>query len=138
MKCLTVSQPWASLIAGGDKYIENRSWSSNYRGPLAIHAGLGSQYLSKDELAKYRTGEIIAVGELADCVALVYVRSLALNFGDSCRVGETGRTAGEIVADRYCEGPWLWILKDVRAVEPVKIKGKQGLWNFDGEVKYIQ
>ena len=40
MKALTIRQPWASLIAAGVKTIETRSWSTRYRGPLAIHAGL--------------------------------------------------------------------------------------------------
>jgi len=39
MKALTIRQPWASLIAAGVKTIETRSWSTSYRGPLAIHAG---------------------------------------------------------------------------------------------------
>lgn len=38
MKTLTIRQPWASLIAAGVKTIETRSWSTRYRGPLAIHA----------------------------------------------------------------------------------------------------
>lgn len=38
MKALTIRQPWASLIALGVKTIETRSWSTSYRGPLAIHA----------------------------------------------------------------------------------------------------
>jgi hypothetical protein len=38
MKALTLWQPWASLIALGAKTIETRSWSTKYRGPLAIHA----------------------------------------------------------------------------------------------------
>lgn len=40
MKALTIRQPWASLIAAGVKTIETRSWSTKYRGRLAIHAGL--------------------------------------------------------------------------------------------------
>lgn len=39
MKVLTVRQPWASLISLGVKRIETRSWSTSFRGPLAIHAG---------------------------------------------------------------------------------------------------
>ncbi|MFA5169832.1 MAG: ASCH domain-containing protein [Candidatus Paceibacterota bacterium] len=38
MKAITVIQPWTSLIALGEKKIETRSWKTNYRGPLAIHA----------------------------------------------------------------------------------------------------
>jgi hypothetical protein len=36
---LTVRQPWASLIVDGIKDVENRSWSTDYRGRLWIHAG---------------------------------------------------------------------------------------------------
>lgn len=39
MRAITLWQPWASLIAIGAKTIETRSWSTAYRGPLAIHAG---------------------------------------------------------------------------------------------------
>jgi activating signal cointegrator 1 len=38
MKAITITQPWATLVAIGAKRIETRSWSTNYRGPLAIHA----------------------------------------------------------------------------------------------------
>ena len=38
-RVLTVRQPWASLIALGVKTIETRSWRTDYRGPLVIHAG---------------------------------------------------------------------------------------------------
>lgn len=38
MKALTLTQPWATLVATGAKLIETRSWYTAYRGPLAIHA----------------------------------------------------------------------------------------------------
>lgn len=38
MRAITVHQPWASLVAANVKTIETRSWSTKYRGPLAIHA----------------------------------------------------------------------------------------------------
>lgn len=37
-KGLSIIQPWASAIAFAGKDIENRSWRTHYRGPLAIHA----------------------------------------------------------------------------------------------------
>ena len=43
MKCLTIKQPWAWLIFNdsgvnkGLKNIENRTWHTNIRGPVAIH-----------------------------------------------------------------------------------------------------
>lgn len=37
-RILSVRQPWAFAIARGWKPIENRSWPTDYRGPLLIHA----------------------------------------------------------------------------------------------------
>jgi hypothetical protein len=38
MKVLSIRQPWAWLIITGHKDVENRSWTTTYRGPLLIHA----------------------------------------------------------------------------------------------------
>src|SRR4051812_42520238 len=41
VKVLSLTQPWASLVAIGAKQIETRSWRTHYRGPLLIHASAG-------------------------------------------------------------------------------------------------
>lgn len=43
MKCLSVRQPWASLLLRDHdrKNVENRVWSSGFRGELLIHAAKG-------------------------------------------------------------------------------------------------
>jgi activating signal cointegrator 1 len=41
MKAITLTQPWATLVAIGAKRIETRSWSTSYRGKIAIHAAKG-------------------------------------------------------------------------------------------------
>jgi hypothetical protein len=41
MRAITLTQPYATLVALGAKHIETRSWATSYRGPLAIHAGKG-------------------------------------------------------------------------------------------------
>jgi len=38
MKCLSLWQPWASLLVTGHKCVETRSWPISHRGPLLIHA----------------------------------------------------------------------------------------------------
>ncbi len=38
MKALSIKEPFATLIANGDKTIETRSRKTNYRGELFIHA----------------------------------------------------------------------------------------------------
>jgi len=45
MKALTVQQPWATLEAIKAKKIETRSWKTDYRGPLAIHASKDNKYI---------------------------------------------------------------------------------------------
>ena len=44
MRVITVRQPWAWAIIHGDKHVENRvrNVAGDYRGPLAIHAGLAA------------------------------------------------------------------------------------------------
>lgn len=48
-RCLSVRNPWASLIVLGLKGIENRTWTTNYRGRIAIHASS-----KPSEIAAYR------------------------------------------------------------------------------------
>lgn len=38
IRTLSIRQPWAWLITSGHKKIENRTWSTTYRGPVLIHA----------------------------------------------------------------------------------------------------
>lgn len=67
MRGLTLHQPWASLVGLGVKTIETRSWSTAYRGPLAIHAGarpIGTGGLSLGPWTNV-TGEPIADGKQA-------------------------------------------------------------------------
>jgi hypothetical protein len=39
MKAISICQPWAWLIVQGYKDVENRTWSTKYRGPILIRAG---------------------------------------------------------------------------------------------------
>jgi hypothetical protein len=38
VKCLSLWQPWATLLVTGHKRIETRGWPMRHRGPLLIHA----------------------------------------------------------------------------------------------------
>lgn len=40
MACLTMHQPWASLLVYGIKRAEGRGWNTDFRGRLWIHAGI--------------------------------------------------------------------------------------------------
>ena len=62
MKIISIKQPWASLIiAGGtnirtgaidQKNIENRTWSTSYRGPVLVHASLRADTITADEVKR--------------------------------------------------------------------------------------
>lgn len=52
MKTISLWQPWASAIAYGAKRVETRSWKTDYRGPLAIHAAKRFVF---QEIALYRS-----------------------------------------------------------------------------------
>jgi len=39
VQALSIRMPWAYLIATGVKDVENRTWKTNYRGRVFIHAG---------------------------------------------------------------------------------------------------
>ena len=48
MKALSIKQPWAWLICAGYKDIENRDWSTKFRGRIYVHAGLSESEMTKD------------------------------------------------------------------------------------------
>jgi activating signal cointegrator 1 len=71
MKALTLTQPWATLVAIGAKRIETRSWSVKYRGPLAIHAAKGFPTWAMNTcLYDPFIGALRAAGLFPDCFPL--------------------------------------------------------------------
>lgn len=120
MKALTICQPYAELIARGEKLIENRAWSTPYRGLLAIHAGKSREWLDHDDLTEYPDmvfGAVIAIATLADCI---HLRGVPNELPEAW-----------VYDPRYADhanGPWCWVLADVRRIRPMPCNGSQGLW----------
>lgn len=54
MKAITLTQPWASLVACGAKKIETRSWRTHHRGWIAIHAAKGWTGEDREFAASHR------------------------------------------------------------------------------------
>ena len=78
MKALSIKQPWAWAILCAGKDIENRSWYTNFRGRVLIHAGKvidksGIQWLREKYGIKspdiLLTGGIVGSVEIVDCVS---------------------------------------------------------------------
>jgi len=82
---LSLKQPWATLLAHGQKTIEIRRWPTNRRGRILIHAARISDprpeawALVSDKLRQHaqQVGGIIGVGELNDCVVYRTLESFA-------------------------------------------------------------
>ena len=115
MKALTICQPYADMILKGEKPIENRTWPTPYRGPLAIHAGKSRAWLENDDEAKrpiMAFGAVVATVRLVDCVRVEQLPD-------------------ELATNVHANGPWCWILEDVTpVVPPVPARGAQGLWEW--------
>ena len=72
MKALTIKEPWATLIIEGYKEYEFRSWKTNYRGKVLIHAGKSIDKKGKERFKDYNLnyscGEIIGEAYITDCI----------------------------------------------------------------------
>lgn len=122
MKALTICQPYAELIARGDKLIENRTWPTGYRGPLAIHAGKSREWLGDDdeEAALYGVdvrsipfGAVVALGRLSGCYRL-------------------DELPDYLKDHEHANGPFCFHITDVvRLSTPAPARGAQGLWTPD-------
>ena len=120
MKALTIFQPYAHLIATGEKRVENRTWPTHYRGPLLIHAGKSRYWLTDNDPVGMVFGAVVARATLADC----------LHIGTIER-GDHDSKYPWLRDHEHTIGPWCWILADVSALaEPVPARGAQGLWDM--------
>lgn len=138
MKCISLWQPWASLIAVGAKKIETRSWTTSYRGVLAIHAAKVFNRESRDfwmtsRFVRARVEQFNALSPDVPLGAFVAVCRLA----DVKTAFQLSGTLGaeEEALGNYGIGRYGWILEDVQPLSPpVPAKGAQGLWSIMPEL----
>lgn len=128
MKALTICQPYAELIARGEKRVENREWPTRYRGPLLIHAGKSRTWLdgeTDDELAeefgrRIEFGAIVAKSMLVACLHI-----------NDIEAGKYRTTYPWIEGDPHANGTWCWVLEEIeRLPQAIPWKGAQGLWDY--------
>ncbi|MCG2812996.1 MAG: ASCH domain-containing protein [Candidatus Aminicenantes bacterium] len=104
MKALSIKQPWANMIAAGEKTIETRTWCTDYRGLLLIV----SSKAPRIEPAGYA----LAIGKLIDCRPMTKDDE-----EEACCV---------VYPNAYA-----WVLTNIKRIEPFPVKGKLGLYNVD-------
>jgi len=141
MKALTLIQPWATLIAIGAKKIETRSWYTDYRGPLAIHAGKNKEFLylcGMDPFNLVGHSASLPMGAMVATCELVHVKRInAMTSFVACKeywwnkkgwmLDRNERAFGD-----FTEGRYMWLLTNIKMLpEPIPAKGAQGLWNWE-------
>lgn len=128
MKALSLTQPWATLVAIGGKRFETRSWSTKYRGPLAIHAAKGFPAWAKEccEEEFYKPaldGLALPLGMVVATCRLVNVHHVE---DVRCQLSKR-----EIAFGNYDDGRFAWELSGVRMLAiPLPAKGSLGLWSW--------
>ncbi len=128
MKVLSIKEPYATLIKDNIKHIETRSWKTNYRGELYIHASLAKSkkeillnpkinHVYKDSDLNY--GYVICSCKLVDCVYMNddFIKKI--------------RNTPEYDMGIYQVGRYAWILEDIKPIEKIKAKGKLNIWELN-------
>lgn len=126
---ISIRQPWAWAIIHAGKDVENRRWSTSFRGPVCIHA---SQGMTKREYGEFEgmfaldwkipevpepedlpRGGIVGVAEITGCVN---------------RSGSP-----------WFSGPWGFTIANAKPVEFIPCKGALGFFGWrDGVEKETQ
>ena len=137
MRAISLHQPWATLVAIRAKQFETRSWGTDYRGPIAIHASrhfpnklqrlcclppfgtsLHKHGIRWTDLPR---GAIVAIATIAACQQI--------------------KSAGDAPSMRLPEfhfgdwriGRYAWHLENVIPLRiPLTTPGHQRWWNVEG------
>jgi hypothetical protein len=127
MKALSFRQPWAELIVQGRKTMDLRTYRTNHRGPLAIHA---SKKVERDACREHGlnpddldTGGVVGVVELVDVIPLT-------KFDYEAHRDE------HLVGRNFREPMFGWVLvKPQRLPRMVPARGRMSLFNVDLEIE---
>ncbi|OAI46870.1 hypothetical protein AYO44_10465 [Planctomycetaceae bacterium SCGC AG-212-F19] len=136
MKCLSLIQPWASLIVLGAKQYETRRWHTTYRGRIAIHASRKfpetARHLCRVEpfraalklaglkhSADLPCGVILGSVELMNCLPAADVRMTL------------SEDAPELAFADFADDPWAWwLVRPILLAKPIPLAGRLGLFDI--------
>lgn len=138
MKVLSIKEPYATLIKEKKKFIETRSWKTNYRGELYIHASItqnlkkwkeNEEFISLVKDIPLNFGNIICKCNLVDCIYMTkeYIQNIKNN------------NYQEYICGIYEEGRYAWVLEDIVPLkETIKAKGQLNIWNYYNEFEVME
>ena len=127
MKTLTIKQPYASLIKENIKEYEFRTWKTNYRGEILIHAGksIDKKALNKfhNYNIEYPCGCIIAKATITDCIKVT----------DEFRkiLKQINPIVYENIINSKDWSGYAFKLENIVPIESIEAKGKLSFWEYD-------
>lgn len=140
-RALSLWQPHATAIALGLKTFETRSWPTNYRGPLVVHAAKRPFRAQDYERGWYDEactrlaaagcavqslpyGEAVCLVDLVECVPTLSLQQWLNVY--------SGFTVGRRFWGDFTPGRFAFRLENVRRISPaVKVAGRQGFFTVD-------
>ena len=140
MLCLSIKQPWAEFILSGAKPVENRVWSTSYRGPILIHAGLKIfDFFDLDEDDDFHAAAWEALEKKMGCTGPTpdrpWLHEDDKELEDVLPMGAiVGRARIVDCVQGYKSpwaqaGAWHFVIEDARRCEPYKYRGALRLFN---------
>lgn len=125
MKAITICQPHAWAVVYGNKYIENRTWPSSYRGPLLIHAGKSKEYLDSGGYPDQPDDDELIFGALIGRVEMV----------NCIHISVLEANAHVKPLPYFAEGPWCHFYEQRRPLKaPIPYRGMLGLWDAPAQL----
>lgn len=128
---ITLTQPWATLMALGWKTVETRSWSTRFRGPLAIHAAKGFPLGCRDLIEEPFFSTTLRAAGYSTAKQLPLGQILAVCFLEGCepteqlapKISEMEQAFGD-----YSAGRFGFVTSEVRKLKtPMQFKGALGI-----------
>lgn len=146
MKAITIKQPWATLIALGEKKFETRSWQTKYRGKIAIHAGKTVDKVALNEVAimaalsrnGIKSHTVLPTGAVIATVDLVECHKITNDYMSMYEEEKAGTETGLLIEGNewwfgdYSEDRYAWELTNLHVLSnPIPAKGKLNLWEWE-------
>jgi len=154
MRALSLWQPWASFVDAGLKTVETRSWGTDYRGEVAIHAAHRRPRLEEGEAILRAAGPnlglrvldvmdrppalgaVVAVARISACFRVLSAADCGHRLWVAAAATPGGASVSpvEAVLGDLSPGRFAWLLADIRPLrEPHPLRGRQGLWTLSAE-----
>ena len=121
---ISIRQPWAWAIIHAGKDVENRTWSTSFRGPVVIHAAKG---MTRDE-------NEAAAGFMHFQLGIVAPLSIHLPRGGIVGVAEITGCVNRSGSPWFF-GPWGFTIANAQPVDFIPCKGALGFFEWQAEAE---